>query len=155
MSTLQLVFDEFADFYASLATQPLERLSALYHPDAVLADPFGQHQGLPAIQRYFSSLLENTRYCYFTVDTPLFDAQRFAVSWTMHWSHPRIAGGNMLSLAGCSLIDVQHHQQHHQHPPLARITRQRDYYDAGEMLYEHLPVLGWAIRQVKKRVRAS
>ncbi|GAB7260396.1 MULTISPECIES: nuclear transport factor 2 family protein [Dickeya] len=152
MSTLQPVFDEFADFYASLATQPLERLSALYHPDAVLTDPFGQHQGLPAIQRYFSYLLEHTRYCYFIVDAPIFDTRRFAVSWTMHWSHPRIAGGNMLSLAGCSLIEVQHQHNHQQQ---ARITYQRDYYDAGEMLYEHLPVLGWALRHVKKKVRPS
>jgi hypothetical protein len=35
-----------------------------------------------------------------------------------------------------------------------KVLYQRDYYDAGEMLYEHLPVLGWAVRGVKKRVRA-
>lgn len=35
-----------------------------------------------------------------------------------------------------------------------KIFRQRDYYDAGEMLYEHLPLLGWAVRGVKRRVRA-
>lgn len=34
------------------------------------------------------------------------------------------------------------------------ITRQRDYYDAGEMIYEHLPLLGWAVRGVKRRVNA-
>lgn len=34
------------------------------------------------------------------------------------------------------------------------IIRQRDYYDAGEMIYEHLPLLGWAVRGVKRRVRS-
>jgi hypothetical protein len=34
------------------------------------------------------------------------------------------------------------------------ITRQRDYYDAGEMIYEHLPLLGWAVRGVKRRVKS-
>ncbi|HIE6685020.1 TPA: nuclear transport factor 2 family protein, partial [Klebsiella pneumoniae] len=26
--------------------------------------------------------------------------------------------------------------------------------DAGEMIYEHLPLLGWAVRGVKRRVRS-
>ncbi|TYL43389.1 nuclear transport factor 2 family protein [Dickeya sp. ws52] len=144
MSTLRTVFDDVAGFYAGLDTQPLERLSALYHPNALLVDPFGQHQGLPAIQRYFAHLLENTAQCYFTVDDPVCDTHRFAMSWTMHWSHPRIAGGKPLSLSGCSIVEVQ--QTH--------ITHQRDFYDAGEMIYEHLPVLGWAVRHVKRRVCA-
>ena len=59
----------------------------------------------------------------FAIDTPLCDDQRFAVTWTMHWSHPRIAGGETLALPGCSMVDI-----------------------AGEMIYEHLPLLGWAGR---------
>ena len=35
-----------------------------------------------------------------------------------------------------------------------QILHQRDYYDAGEMIYEHLPLLGWAVRGVKRRVRS-
>jgi hypothetical protein len=35
-----------------------------------------------------------------------------------------------------------------------RVVLQRDYYDAGEMIYEHLPLLGWAVRSVKRRVRS-
>jgi hypothetical protein len=42
---------------------------ALYHPDATLSDPFGQHQGLFAIQRYFTHLLANVEQCRFTIDT--------------------------------------------------------------------------------------
>jgi hypothetical protein len=71
--------------------------------------------------------------CRFTIDTPLCDGQRFAVTWTMHWSHPRIAGGNA-TLPGCSVVDIAGEQ----------ILHQRDYYDAGEMIYEHLPC--WAGR---------
>jgi xanthosine utilization system XapX-like protein len=41
---------------------------------------------------------QDVEQCRFTIDTPLCDGQRFAVTWTMHWSHPRIAGqqGKML-----------------------------------------------------------
>lgn len=54
-----------------------------------------------------------------------------------------LAGGKALELAGCSMVTVEEE----------RIIHQRDYYDAGEMLYEHLPLLGWAVRGVKRRVR--
>ncbi len=28
----------------------------------------------------------------------------------------------------------------------------RDYFDMGQFVYEHVPVLGWAVRRVKKRL---
>jgi hypothetical protein len=31
----------------------------------------------------------------------------------------------------------------------------RDYYDAGSMLYEHIPLMGYAIRKIKKKVGAK
>ncbi len=96
MSTSPSVIRRFVEYYAGLDAQPPAALAALYHPDATLSDPFGQHQGLFAIQRYFTHLLANVEQCRFTIDTPLCDGQRFAVIWTMHWSHPRIAGGETL-----------------------------------------------------------
>lgn len=144
MSTLSRVIDRFVEYYARLDSQPVSALSALYHPDALLIDPFGEHLGLPVIERYFSHLLASVNHCHFSIDSPLHDDARFATSWTMHWSHPRIAGGKHLTLPGCSVVDVRGE----------KIVRQRDYYDAGEMIYQHLPLLGWAVRGVKRSVRA-
>lgn len=141
MNLLPDVISRFVDYYTALDSQPP---SALYHPDATLIDPFGEHNGLFALQRYFTHLLANVEHCRFTLDSPLIGEQRFVVTWTMHWSHPRIAGGEPLELPGCSVVDVEQ----------ARIIRQRDYYDAGEMIYEHLPLLGWAVRGVKRRVKS-
>lgn len=144
MSTLPSVITRFIDYYATLDAQPPSALAGIYHQNAVLVDPFGEHAGLFAIQRYFTHLLANVETCRFLIDPPLRDEQRVVVTWTMRWSHPRIAGGEVLDLPGCSVVDVEDE----------RIVRQRDYYDAGEMIYEHLPLLGWAVRGVKRRVRA-
>lgn len=132
MSTLPPVVSRFVDYYATLDAQPPSALVGLYHPDATLVDPFGEHNGLFALQRYFTHLLANVENCRFTIDAPLLNERRFVVTWTMHWSHPRIAGGEPLDLPGCSVVDTENDL----------ITRQRDYYDAGEMIYEHLPLLG-------------
>lgn len=80
MSTSPSVIRRFVEYYAGLDAQPPAALATLYHPDATLSDPFGQHQGLFAIQRYFTHLLANVEQCRFTIDTPLCDGQRFAVT---------------------------------------------------------------------------
>ena len=45
MSTSPSVIRRFVEYYAGLDAQPPAALAALYHPDATLSDPFGQHQG--------------------------------------------------------------------------------------------------------------
>jgi ketosteroid isomerase-like protein len=142
MNTLPAVVSRFVDYYAALDTQPPSALAELYHADATLIDPFGKHAGLFALQRYFTHLLASVEKCRFTIESPLHRDDRFAVSWTMHWSHPRMAGGAPLELPGCSMVQVEND----------RVIHQRDYYDAGEMIYEHLPLIGWAVRGVKRRV---
>lgn len=144
MSAMPSVINRFVEYYAGLDNQPPSALAAIYDTDATLIDPFGEHKGLYAIQRYFTHLLANVGHCRFSIDAPLYDDHRFAVTWTMHWSHPRVAGGKTLALPGCSVGEFR----------ADMIIRQRDYYDAGEMIYEHLPLLGWAVRRVKRRVRA-
>ncbi|MFZ4256323.1 nuclear transport factor 2 family protein [Raoultella terrigena] len=143
MSTMPSVINRFVEYYAGLDNQPPSALAALYEADATLIDPFGEHRGLYAIQPYFTHLLANVEHCRFSIDPPLCDGHFFVVTWTMHWSHPRIDGGAILTLPGCSVVKIQGEM----------ITSQRDYYDAGEMIYEHLPLLGWAVRSVKRRVR--
>lgn len=100
MSTLPAVVSRFVDYYATLDAQPPSALVGLYHPDATLVDPFGEHNGLFALQRYFTHLLANVENCRFTIDAPLLSESRFVVTWTMHWSHPRIAGGSRSACRG-------------------------------------------------------
>ena len=143
MSAIQSAIDRFTSYYTAMDSQPPSALTSLYHPDAALIDPFGEHRGLHAIQRYFQHLLQNVESCRFSIDKVFLSESGFSLTWTMHWSHPRIAGGKALLLPGSSRVDVQN----------SMVIYQRDYYDAGEMIYEHLPLLGWAIRGVKRRMR--
>jgi hypothetical protein len=60
----------------------------------------------------------------------------------MSYRHPRLAGGQCDSsqrlLALCCWRD--------------KVYRHRDYFDAGALLYEHLPVLGRVIAWLKRRM---
>ena len=61
----------------------------------------------------------------------------------MSYSHPRLAGGGQIDVAGISHIRFDD-----------KINYHRDYYDLGEMLYEHLPAYGWLTRKLKARLAA-
>ncbi len=133
MSTSPSVIRRFVEYYAGLDAQPPAALAALYHPDATLSDPFGQHQGLFAIQRYFTHLLANVEQCRFTIDTPLCDGQRFAVTGPCT-GRIRALPVEKPALPGCSVVDIAGEQ----------VLHQRDYYDAGEMITSIFPC--WAGR---------
>jgi len=144
MSTMPSIIAKFIDYYTEMESHPPLALTTLYHLEAELTDPFGKHQGLFAIESYFTQLLSNVKHCHFAINSLIHNDHQFTVTWTMSWSHPRISGGKTLLLEGCSIVEIESEL----------IIRQRDYYDAGEMLYEHIPLLGWAIRQVKRRLRS-
>ncbi|MFH7127067.1 nuclear transport factor 2 family protein [Klebsiella pneumoniae] len=121
MSTSPSVIRRFVEYYAGLDAQPPAALAALYHPDATLSDPLVSIRGCSPFSATLPICWPTWEQCRFTIDTPLCDGQRFAVTWTMHWSHPRIAGGETSALPGCSVVDIAGEQ----------VLHQRDYYDAG------------------------
>jgi hypothetical protein len=62
----------------------------------------------------------------------------------MTYAHPRLQRGQELTLEGISQLRFADR----------RIIYQRDYYDLGAMLYEHLPLVGQVVRGIKRRLRS-
>ncbi|MNN86760.1 hypothetical protein D3C81_2042130 [compost metagenome] len=62
--------------------------------------------------------------------------------WTLSYRHPRLAGGRPIRVTGCSHLLWSD----------GRVYRHRDYFDAGALLYEHLPVFGALIAWLKRRL---
>jgi hypothetical protein len=59
----------------------------------------------------------------------------------MHYAHPSLANGKPLVLNGGTLIKFN-----------AQITYHEDYYDMGAMVYQHIPVIGWAVNKINARI---
>ncbi|MGZ9739191.1 nuclear transport factor 2 family protein [Pseudomonas sp. GNP012] len=132
----------FAETFATLNADCLDRLGELYSNDVQFRDPLHQLDGLPALRRYFEKLYSNVqdiRYDLLDVDeiTPGHGYLR----WNLHFRHPRLSHGQPISLQGCSHLRwAQHVYLHH------------DYFDAGALLYEHIPVVGGVISWIKGRL---
>lgn len=135
----------FRAFYEQLQSSSLSQLSSVYSEDIMFIDPVAEHHGLDALRTYFDRLLVNCQECRFTIHDCLLQGQQGFVTWTMAFRHPKVNKGKMLYVDGCSELVLNSEQ---------KICMQRDYYDLGAMLYQHLPLLGPLINWLKKRLNS-
>ena len=82
------------------------------------------------------ALAGDARYSF----DPIGDGEGY-LRWVMSYRHPRLAGGQVIRVSGCSHLLWRD-----------KVYRHRDYFDAGALLYEHLPVLGRVIAWLKRRM---
>ncbi|WP_404376534.1 nuclear transport factor 2 family protein [Vreelandella aquamarina] len=133
----------FCAFFNKLDNTCTEKLYEVYTDDVVFNDPLHHIEGREALERYFATMYENVERCRFTFHTQQWQENQAFVTWTMEFVHPRLARGKPVSVEGCSALIFAED---------GRVSNHRDYFDAGAMLYEHLPVMGRVIRWLKQRL---
>ncbi len=134
------------NLYLRFDKKMLANLANVYSEDIQFRDPLHALNGLQNLTDYYSSMMGDLLECRFEFhhSMEMLDRGEAILFWTMHYRHKQLAGGRLLELTGNTHILFNDKVYYH-----------RDYYDAGSMLYEHLPVMGFAIRQVKKRIGAK
>lgn len=137
MSTIE----RFSRFYTDLASMRIDMLKEIYSADVIFIDPIASHKGIAAVEHYFGKLLKNARYCEFDIHNK--DAtgdEGYVVNWTMRFTSTRINKGKPITVDGISVLTLKND----------KIVFQRDYYDLGQMVYEHIPILGRVIKKIKR-----
>ena len=132
----------FAREFCGLNKDNLYRLGELYSDDIHFTDPLHEVQGLAQLRDYFSELYAKVSDLRF--DFHGFDQAREGegyLRWVMSYRHPRLANGREIRVGGCSHLLWRD-----------KVYRHRDYFDAGALLYEHLPILGRVIAWLKRRM---
>lgn len=132
----------FAADFATLDAGNLHRLSALYAEDIRFRDPLHEIHGLPALRDYFAELYANAHEVQFDIHghDQVGDGEGY-LRWTMSYRHPRLRGGALIRVDGCSHLLWWD-----------KVYQHRDYFDAGALLYEHLPLMGGVIAWLKRRL---
>ncbi|SDU20610.1 nuclear transport factor 2 family protein [Halopseudomonas salegens] len=137
------VAERFAQGFAALNKDNLSQLAELYHEDMVFTDPLHEIHGLAAMQAYCANLYANVTHIAFAFHhcQQLSDTEA-VLRWTMTYQHPRLQRGQPIAVEGCSFVQFRGD----------KVCRHRDYFDAGALLYEHLPLLGRLIAWLKRRL---
>jgi hypothetical protein len=133
----------FLDVYEKLDRSNIDSVTTLYTDDIVFIDPVQRVEGLAALQRHLRHTYENVSSVHFDYHQPTMAGSEACIRWRMFFTHPRLNGGRELIVPGVSFIRGGD-----------KITYHEDYYDMGALLYEHVPLLGGAVRFLKRRLQS-
>ena len=138
-------YKNFCELYHQLNPGHVSKamLAQIYTPEICFKDPMHEINGLEKMSEYFISLYSNLLEINFDFHRAEGNETQGMVYWTMTYRHPQLHKGNKaISVEGVSLLQWQD----------GKITQHQDIFDAGAMLYEHIPLLGWMIKKLKERL---
>lgn len=136
--------DALVDFYETLTIDELDRLDTLYAPNAHFKDPFNDVCGVPAIAGVFRHMFETLDAPRFVVLGRFGAAEEAMIRWRFSFA-TRGRGRREMRFVGSS---------HLQFGEDGKVISHRDYWDPAEALYEHLPLIGFVMRCLRRRLRA-
>lgn len=132
--------ERFQRLFNTLSAGNVAGMAEVYSPDIRFTDPFGTVDGLDYLQAHFEKIYANVRSCRFDFSDVLLDGDRACLVWVMYLQHPRLRRGREVTVHGMSHLTIAG----------GRVRTHRDYFDAGEMLYENLPVFGSFVRRIRR-----
>ncbi|WP_439133345.1 nuclear transport factor 2 family protein [Pseudomaricurvus sp.] len=140
--TKPAVVDRFKRFYRDLSSVRVNEFSKVYAENIIFRDPVHELRGAGDLLGYLEGLCERVELCQFEYLDELITENKAYIKWNMNFRHPSL-GKEVHTVRGMSHIEFGDHIHYHE-----------DIYDLGEMLYEHLPLLGVATRYLKRRLAA-
>lgn len=133
----------FMETYQKIDAKHLDLLETIYTSDIHFIDPAHEIHGLSHLTAYFQSLYNNIHTINFKFADWVQQGSEAYVQWQMQFSHPKIKGGQSVTVPGATFLRFSSDD---------RVAYHRDYFDLGQMIYQHLPLLGRAISHIKRRL---
>lgn len=138
----QAMIDQFSEAYAELTAEKITHFPDLYAPDVVFIDPVQQIYGVQDLQAYFFRITEQTHFHRVNVIRAFSSENDFFILWEMTYAHANLEQGEDIFVEGATHLRWE----------AERIIFQRNYYDMGAMLYEHIPLISRVVRYMKGKV---
>lgn len=130
----------FKGLFNQMSSDDLGAMGEIYHPQVTFTDPFVTVHGIQALEDYFCGAYGNVIECGFEFSEDIGSGGDLCLPWVMKLRHKRIRRGELITVDGIS----------HLHLEDELVMNHRDYFDAGQLLYENLPVLGSAVRWLRR-----
>jgi len=134
--------DAYIRFYETLTPQTVGALRPLVAPDVHFRDPFNDVQGVDAYERVLAKMFKDLYEPRFEVRHAALDGAIGFLKWRLVFRGKR---GRERTIIGMSELHFDADD---------RIALHVDYWDAAAQVYEHLPILGFLLRRIRRRIAA-
>ncbi|WP_370153535.1 nuclear transport factor 2 family protein [Ferrovibrio sp.] len=134
----------YADFFATLTPDSLDRLDGLVTDDVHFRDPFNDIRGRAAMKAVFAQMYRDCTDIGFTIDGSLRQGDEAFLKWTFRYRPRRFGGAVPWTAVGVSELHFA---------PDGLVRAHLDHWDAGAQFYARLPLLGPLVRWVRGRLQ--
>lgn len=131
--------DAHLAWFEALTPASLAAIDRVYAQGARFRDPFNALEGRDAIARLYARMFERLDAPRFVVRERVRDGARAFVSWDFEYG----LAGRRHGLHGGTLFVLDE---------AGLIAEHRDYWDAAEGVYERVPIVGYLLRSLKRRM---
>jgi len=132
----------YARYYETLTPETIGRLRALVAPDILFRDPFNETRGVAALERVLAKMFED-------VVNPKFETLHMTTDGAVGYMKWRLIfgpkGDGRREVVGLTELHFDE---------AGRVTRHIDFWDPASQLYERIPVLGFVLRKIRRRIAA-
>lgn len=142
----------YLDFYRSLAPHTVEGLRELVAPQVHFRDPFNDVRDVELMIEIFRDMFESTVDPRFAIESAVGAVPHVFIRWQFtflprgSWARKRSAGGEEhWVIDGASEVKWDER---------GLVIAHLDFWDPAAAIYERLPVIGAAMRGLKKRMGA-
>jgi len=138
---MKIQFEQLLSWYETLTPETLGDLGRYYAHDAYFRDPFNKACGIEDIRTVFRHMFEHTQEPRFIMKARLLQGEQAFVTWIFEFR----LNGERYVVEGASHLSFNVE---------GLVAAHRDYWDAAEELLQKLPVVGWPIRWLRRRLSA-
>lgn len=131
--------ERYRRYLENLSPERLSELSSFVTEDVRFRDPFNDVQGIEAMRRVLMHMYENIQDVRFEVREVVSEGSVCLMSW-------RFDGclrGRPWGFEGTSVVRFADD---------GRVVEHIDHWNSGRDLYEHLPVIGWLLAFLRRRL---
>lgn len=140
MDPNSLLIERFKAFYLDVKHPKLDKIDDVYTEDVLFKDPVHELRGAENLHAYLSEMCVNVHSGRFEYLDQIVSDNTAYIKWNMHFKHPKL-GNKTITVRGISQVQFNE-----------RIYFHEDVYDLGQLIYEHVPLLGTVVKGLKKRL---
>ena len=127
-------------YYETLSPSTLDELAMVYADDVHFKDPFNTTQGLAPLRAIFLHMFESLENPKFVIAEAITQGDQAFLIWNFEFTRKGLPSPMRI-----------HGSSHIRYAPDGRVIWHRDYWDAAEELYNHLPIVGGLFRWLQRR----
>ncbi|MBN4081570.1 nuclear transport factor 2 family protein [bacterium AH-315-C07] len=133
------IITKFKEYFTELNLDDISVLNEIYSDKILFVDPIHEINGIENLKAYFNKLNKNLiQGSFLFTDESIIDNKAY-LSWELKLNLKK--PNKSVKASGISILTFEE-----------KIIKHRDYFDAGELFYENVPVLGGIIRFLKKKI---